>query len=123
MTPRDHHHLNRVTGVALLAIAALVAAAQLTDEPVRDDAEQLAPRSVRLSEVAVDPGYSTPTPAPSEPAWQDSTARLRGLMHACVARLSETPAYARWKEVAGVRDYLNKKTPRRAETLRGVPSH
>lgn len=101
MTPRDHHHLNRITGMGLLLIAALVALAHVTDEPVREDAGQAAD-TVRLSEVAVDPGYSTPTPAPSEPVWEDSTTHYRNLMAGCVARLSETPAYQSWTQVAGV---------------------
>lgn len=101
MTPRDHHHLNRLTGIGLLFIAALVALAHVTGEPVRDDAGQ-APDTVQLSEVAVDPGYSQPTPAPSEMIHRDSLKRLRALYAGCVARLSETPAYYNWKQVAGV---------------------
>lgn len=74
MNRRDHHHLNRMTGVFLLIAAALVGLLHLTDEPVREDAEQAAPKVVKLSEVAVDPFHSIPTPAPS---YVDSTALCR----------------------------------------------
>ena len=108
MTPnlsrRDRFALNRMMAMILGAMVVGGGLIHCATEAgtVPDHAEQLAPQRVTLSEVAVDPFYSTPTPAPNDLIHRDSLKRIRVLYAGCVARLSETPAYPRWKQVAGV---------------------
>ena len=101
---RLQKQLGRMSVAGAAAFVAVVGVAAATDAPVRGDAAQLEPPTVRLSEVAVDPGYSRPTPAPSEPAWKDSTDRYRGLLHACGARMTQCgeTCSIRWRELMGV---------------------
>lgn len=81
-------------GVAygFVAILAVLAIADATPPPVREDAQEVAPPTAQLSEVAVDPFYSTPTPAPQERCGPssvsyDSLTAVLGDLQICDARL------------------------------------